>query len=71
MFLKVKNLIKSYADNQPVLKKLNFHLQKGELLSFVGESGAGKSTFLKCLSGLEKIDSGEIILNSGDIILRA
>ena len=67
MFLKVKNLIKSYADNQPVLKKLNFQLQKGELLSFVGESGAGKSTFLKCLSGLEKIDSGEIILN-GKII---
>ena len=67
MFLEVKDLIKSYADNQPVLKKLNFQLQKGELLSFVGESGAGKSTFLKCLSGLEKIDGGEIILN-GKII---
>ncbi|MAV66050.1 MAG: hypothetical protein CMC26_03610 [Flavobacteriaceae bacterium] len=67
MFLEVKDLIKSYADNLPVLKKLNFQLQKGELLSFVGESGAGKSTFLKCLSGLEKIDGGEIILN-GKII---
>ena len=67
MFLEVKDLIKSYDKNLPVLKKLNFQLQKGEFLSFVGESGAGKSTFLKCLSGLEKIDSGEIILN-GKII---
>lgn len=67
MFLEVKDLIKSYDKNLPVLKKLNFQLQKGEFLSFVGESGAGKSTFLKCLSGLEKIDSGEILLN-GKII---
>ena len=65
MFLNVKNLCKSYGAEEPVIKKLNFSLKKGEIISFIGESGSGKTTFLKCLAGLENIDSGLIELNEG------
>ena len=63
MFLNVKNLCKSYGVEEPVIKKLNFSLNKGEIISFIGESGSGKTTFLKCLAGLENIDSGLIELS--------
>ena len=63
MFLNVKNLSKSYGSDEPVIKKLNFSLKKGEIISFIGESGSGKTTFLKCLAGLENIDSGLIELS--------
>tara|TARA_B110000003_G_scaffold249584_1_gene262045 strand:- start:469 stop:1428 length:960 start_codon:yes stop_codon:yes gene_type:complete len=63
MHLKVKNLIKFYNKDQPLISKLNFSVEKGEIVSFLGESGVGKSTFLKCLSGLESINSGSIVLN--------
>ena len=63
MFLNVKNLSKSYGTDETIIKKLNFSLKKGEVISFIGESGSGKTTFLKCLAGLENIDSGQIELN--------
>ena len=63
MYFSVKNLKKSFHKNKLVLKNLSFSMNKGEILSFVGESGSGKSTFLNCISGLENIDSGTIILN--------
>ena len=53
MFLNVKNLSKSYGAHETIIKKLNFSLKKGEIISFIGESGSGKTTFLKCLAGLE------------------
>ena len=46
------------------IKDLNFSVNKGEFVSFIGESGSGKTTFLKCLAGLEKINSGKITLNN-------
>ena len=63
MFLNVKNLIKSYSKSKPIIKKLDFSVRKGEIISFIGESGSGKTTFLKCLAGLESTDSGLIELN--------
>ena len=42
---------------------MNFSVEEGDIVSFIGESGSGKTTFLKCLAGLEKINSGSIILN--------
>ena len=64
MYLEVKNLIKHYDSAYPIIKDLTFSIKKGELISFLGESGSGKTTFLKCLAGLEKINSGSISLNS-------
>ena len=64
MHLKVSNLTKFYKKNDPLIESLNFSVEKGEIVSFLGESGVGKTTFLKCLSGLENINSGSIILNN-------
>jgi len=64
MYLEIKDLVKYYNEDSPIIKKLNFSVKKGEIISFLGESGSGKTTFLKCISGLEKINSGMISLNS-------
>ena len=63
MFLKVENLEKYYDKKLPLIRRLNFSVDKGEIISFIGESGSGKTTFLKCLAGLEEINSGIINLN--------
>ena len=63
MFLKVNELQKYYDSNNPLIRNLNFSVEVGDIVSFIGESGSGKTTFLKCLAGLEKINSGSIILN--------
>ena len=64
MFLSIENLIKFYSKDDPLIMDLNFSVNKGEFVSFIGESGSGKTTFLKCLAGLEKINSGKITLNN-------
>ena len=63
MYLEINNLVKSYDSDSTIIKNLSLTVDKGEFISFIGESGSGKSTFLKCLSGLEKINSGSIKLN--------
>ena len=53
MFLRISDLKKYYNDSEPLIRNLNFSVNKGEIVSFIGESGSGKTTFLKCLAGLE------------------
>ncbi|MGO1470281.1 MAG: ABC transporter ATP-binding protein [Tissierella sp.] len=62
MLLEMKNITKAYG---PVLANDNvdLSLNKGEILAVVGENGAGKSTIMKILYGLEEATSGEIYLN--------
>ena len=70
MFLVVKNLNKSYGTNEnkiSVLKDINFSLEKGVLCTLLGPSGSGKSTLLNAIGGLEKIDSGSIVINEYEI----
>lgn len=62
MGIKVKNLNKNFG-NSVVFKNLNLEIEKGEIVSIIGPSGRGKSTFLRCVIGLETYDSGEIICN--------
>jgi len=73
--LEVKNLYKSYGNRQ-VLKNINLHLKRNEIVGLLGPNGSGKTTLFKCILGLEKIDKGEIklenhILNSLPIYKRA
>ena len=63
MFLRISDLKKYYNESEPLIRNLNFSVKKGEIVSFIGESGSGKTTFLKCLAGLEKINLGSIELN--------
>ena len=63
MYLNIQNLVKFYNKENPLIKDLNFTVNKGDFVSFIGESGSGKTTFLKCLAGLEDINSGKISLN--------
>ena len=63
MFLKIKNLEKYYQKDKPLIKSLDFNVNKGDIVSFIGESGSGKTTFLRCLAGLEDINDGSIELN--------
>ena len=62
MILEMKNIVKTYG-NVVANNKVNINLNKGEILAVVGENGAGKSTIMKILYGLEKPDSGEIFIN--------
>ena len=55
-----KNLTVSYG-SKPILENLSFFADRGEALCVLGENGAGKSTLLKCLLGLIKPNSGEIV----------
>lgn len=57
--LEVKNLKKSYGNNQ-VLKGISFKVEPGDKIAIVGASGCGKSTLLRCLNLLEKPNSGDI-----------
>ena len=62
MLLEMKNIVKTYG-NVVANNKVNINLNKGEILAVVGENGAGKSTIMKILYGLEKPDSGGIFIN--------
>ncbi len=58
----IKNLEKSYGNNK-VITDFNIDINNGEFIVLVGPSGCGKSTLLRMISGLEKIDQGEIFLD--------
>ena len=61
--LKVEGLEKSFGGNK-VLKGVDFELKEGEITVIVGPSGGGKTTFLRCISGLTNPDNGSIIINN-------
>ena len=61
-----KNIHKFYG-NQHILKGINLDVKKGEIVSLVGSSGAGKTTTLRCIAGLEKIDNGSILFNDESV----
>lgn len=64
--LKVVNLRKSF-NNEEVLKGISFEIDKGEIGVVLGKSGAGKTTLMRCITGLESFDSGEIVVDETEI----
>lgn len=62
----VRNLHKKFGDLH-VLKGINEHIKKGEVVVIIGPSGSGKSTFLRCLNLLEYPTEGEIIFEGVSI----
>lgn len=66
-FLEIKKVNKTFKDGFQVLHDINFSLEKGEVLSIIGSSGSGKTTFLRCLNFLTTPDTGVYTLNGEDI----
>jgi len=64
--LRVENLCKSYKDIH-VLKSVSFDVHKGDTKVFIGSSGTGKSTLLRCINQLTIPDSGYVYLNGEEI----
>lgn len=64
--LKVVDLKKSF-NNLEVLKGISFEIEKGEIGVVLGKSGAGKTTLIRCINGLESFDSGSIIVDDTEI----
>ena len=58
---------KSFGSNQ-VLKDIDFHVNRGEVVSIIGSSGSGKSTLLRCINLLEKATGGEIIYRGENVL---
>jgi polar amino acid transport system ATP-binding protein len=65
-FLELNAVEKSYGDH-PVLRGLDLHVEKHEVVCLIGASGCGKSTLLRCVNALEEIQGGEIRLR-GDVV---
>jgi len=61
------NLCKEF-NGRKILKDINFSAEKGDIIAITGESGEGKTTFLRCLIGLEKIDSGSIKIEDNYLV---
>lgn len=64
--LEIINVKKSYQDKE-VLKDVSMNVSKGEVIGLLGPNGAGKSTLMKIISGLAKLNGGQILLNGNPI----
>ena len=61
--INVKNICKTFPNGVTALDDFSTNIRRAEVVVVIGPSGSGKSTFLRCLNGLEEIDSGEIIFD--------
>ena len=66
--LELRNIHKRFGDKQ-ILSEFNLTIHEGKILAIVGPSGGGKTTLLRMLAGLEKIDSGEVFYNGESLAL--
>ena len=69
-YIEFKNVVKEYKMGEVTIKALdntNFSIDKGELVVIVGPSGAGKTTTLNILGGMDKATSGQIFVNDKEI----
>ena len=68
--LEVKNIEKYYGNKSNLTKAISgisFNVEEGEFVGIMGASGSGKTTLLNCISTIDKVTSGKIIINNQDI----
>ncbi|WEX75362.1 ATP-binding cassette domain-containing protein [Sinorhizobium numidicum] len=68
--LLVDDVHKSYGIHE-VLKGISLSAQKGDVISIIGSSGSGKSTFLRCINFLEIPDRGRFVINGEEVLMKA
>ncbi|KGE18350.1 ABC transporter ATP-binding protein [Paenibacillus wynnii] len=67
--LEIRNLSFSYSRRQsPVIERLSFTMEKGEIIGVLGASGNGKSTLLRLIAGLEVPSEGEILISGNKVV---
>ncbi len=66
MYIELKNINKSFGSFK-ASDNVSFGLEKGKLIGLLGPSGSGKTTILRMLAGLEKQDSGDILINGRNV----
>ncbi|RXT25028.1 amino acid ABC transporter ATP-binding protein [Lacticaseibacillus chiayiensis] len=59
--------VNKYFGKFQALKNINLTVDRGEVVTIIGPSGSGKSTLLRCINGLERITSGQLIVNDFDL----
>ncbi|EPZ57426.1 putative lantibiotic ABC transporter, ATP-binding protein [[Clostridium] sordellii ATCC 9714] len=70
MLLEVKNIEKYYGNRRILTKALDdlsFEVDEGEFISIMGASGSGKTTLLNCISTIDTVSAGKILLENNDI----
>jgi len=65
--IKFQNVTKIYSSNTPALDNVSFEVKKGEFVSIIGKSGAGKTTLFKLLLAEERPTQGRVFLNNQDV----
>jgi multiple sugar transport system ATP-binding protein len=65
--VELKNLSKSYDKKILALENINLTIEDGQFFVLLGPSGAGKTTTLRCIAGLEKIDSGSVLFDNESV----
>ena len=63
----VRNLVKRFGDTE-VLHGISFGINQGEVLAVIGPSGGGKSTLLRCVTNLEPVTSGDILIGGDELV---
>jgi len=65
--LSVKDASFSYNEGKNIFEDLNFQVEKGEIFCILGANGCGKTTLIKCITGINKLSEGSINLNNKNI----
>jgi len=65
--LNIRNLSKSFS-NTKILNEISLSIDSGKLVALLGKNGSGKTTFLKCVSNIMNIDSGNVDYNQSRIL---
>jgi simple sugar transport system ATP-binding protein len=69
-FLRAENLVKRFGAVE-VLKGVDMHVKRGEVLGLIGDNGAGKSTLLKTITGFHRPDGGRVLIEGQEVNLRS
>ena len=65
--IEIKNVSKTYNGKKKVLKNISFKIESGEIFSFIGHNGAGKTTMIKSIMGILDFEEGDILVDNKSI----